>query len=428
MTKQLWTRRNFGRVAMGASLGPYIWAQGASAQNKLEKKDLTIGFIPMTDCAPLVIAALKGFFKNNGLNVQLSKEPGWAAARDGVIQGRLDATHALAGMPLSVQLGLEGTAPAPMMTAVCLSLNGNAITFSKRLGQAGVTTGPALKQYLKTGKTLTGSMVFASSMYNYTLRYWLAHHGINPDKDLRLITLLPAQQFTNLQAGNLDFFCVTEPWNQRAVYEKIGFTVVADRDIWTGHSEKVLAVMEPWAKTNPNTHRALVQSLIQACQYCDDPKNRLEVAELIAAKPFLNAKPEYIGPALLGKYDYGGFDSSGNLIKNVKAVEDFFVFYRNAATPYLTGNNTATYPWKSQGMWILTQMARWGQIPEIPKDAEQLLQRVYRTDVYRSAAAELGIKSPKEEYKVERGFIDKRPFDPSNPLAYLRSFDIATKG
>lgn len=421
MTEHSWTRRNFGRVAVGTYLGAYWGSQRASAQDKLEKKDLTLGFIPMTDCAPLVIAYLRGFFKNNGLNVQLSKEAGWAAVRDGLIQGRLDASHALAGMPLSVQLGLEGP-PAPMITAVGLSLNGNAVTFSKRLGQEGVTTGPALKQYLKTGKTLTGSMVFSSSMYNYTLRYWLAHHGINPDKDLRLVTLLPSQQFTNLQAGILDFFCVTEPWNQRAVAEGVGFTAVVDRDIWAGHIEKVLAVMEPWAKANPNTHRALVKSIIQACQYCDDPKNRQEVADLISPKPYLNANPAYATPPLLGKYDYGGFDSKGEPLKNVKPVEDFFVFYRSAATPYLQGNNQATYPWKSQGMWILTQMVRWGQIPAFPQEAEKLLGQIYRTDVYRSAAAELGIKTPKEEYKIERGFIDKRTFDPSNPIAYLKSF------
>ena len=421
MTNYPWTRRNFGRVAVGTYLGAYLGSQSASAQEKLEKKDLTLGFIPMTDCAPLVIAHVKGFFKNNGLNVQLSKEAGWAAARDGVIQGRLDASHALAGMPLSVQLGIEGP-PAPMITALCLNLNSNAITFSKRLGQEGITTGSALKQYLKTNKTLIGSMVFASSMYNYTLRYWLAYHGIHPDKDLRLITLPPADQFRNLQEGKLDFFSVTEPWNQRAVFEGIGFTAMVDRDIWTGHCEKVLAVMEPWAKANPNTHRALVKSIIQACQYCDDSKNRLEVAKLISAEPYLKANPAYVTPPLQGKYDYGGFDSKGEPVQNIKAVEDFFVFYRNAATPYLQGNNQATYPWKSQGMWILTQMVRWGQIPVFPKDAEKLLGQVYRNDIYRSAAAELGIKTPKEEYKIERGFIDKRTFDPSNPVAYLKSF------
>jgi nitrate/nitrite transport system substrate-binding protein len=410
-------------------VGSHIWIQGASARDKLEKQDLKIGFIPMTDCAPIVIAAVKGYFKNNGLNVQLSKEASWATVREGLIEGRLDASQTVAGMPLSVQLGVEGSKRAPMVTAVTLNRNGNSVTLSKQLAQAGVTDGTSLKRLIssgKVGKTLSGAMVIASSMYNYNLRFWLAHHGIDPDRDTRIVALPPAQLLSNLKAGNIDFFCVTEPWNSRAVAEQIGFTAVVDRDIWRGHPEKVLAVMEPWAEANPNTHRALVRAVIQACRWCDAPENQLALAEILASEAYLNTDPSYIRPALSGNYNYGGFDASGKARTEVRSVNDFFVFYRTAA-PYLRSDEQATFPWRSQGMWILTQMVRWGQLQALPKDADQLLRRVYRTDIYRDVAAEMGFKAPQEDDKIETGFIDGRRFDPSDPATYLKNFEIKTR-
>jgi len=342
----------------------------------------------------------------------------------------LDASHTVAGMPLIVQLGLEGKNSAPMVTAVTLNRNGNSVTFSKQLAQVGATDGASLKRLIssnKAGKTLTGAIVIASSMYNYSLRYWLAYHGIDPDKETRPIAIPPAQLLANLKAGNIDFFCVTEPWNSRAVAEQAGFTAVVDRDIWRGHPEKVLAVMEPWADAHPNTHRALVRSIIEACRWCDDPGNRLALAEILAAETYLNTDPTYIRPALSGNYNYGGFDLGGKTRTDVRAVSDFFVFYRTPASSYLRIDEQATFPWHSQGMWLLTQMVRWGQLPALPKDTDQLLRRVYRTDIYRDAASELGLKIPKDNYKIETGFIDGRRFDPSDPLAYLKSLEIKTR-
>lgn len=412
-----------------ATLGPTLWLPKALAKGAPEKPKLKVGFIALIDCAPLVIARERGFFERHGLDVELSKEESWASVREGLITGRLDASHALAGTPLAVQLGAEGKAAAPLITAMSLDLNGNAITFSKRLWQAGVRSGADLKKIIATGKagrTLTGAMVSASSMYNYNLCYWLAHHDIHPYRDVRLITLTPAQLIANLEAGNIDFFCVTEPWNSRAHAEGAGFTVIADRDVWGGHPEKVLAVMEPWARRHPNTHLALVKALIEACRYCDEPAHRQEVLRTLSPRTYLAAQPFLLEPALSGRLDFGGFDGEGRATASLKDVPDFVVFFKRDAD-YLVGNDQATFPWKSHGLWILTQMARWGQIPAIPAGANTLLDRVYRVDIYRQAAAELGLKAPAQDYKSENTFIDRRRFDPSNPVAYLDSFEIAAR-
>ncbi len=418
-------RREFFWLAAGAAT--YTGTQRARAAGTIEKERLTVGYIPMIDCAPLAVAQTKGFFERHGLAVTLNKEESWTAVREGLLSGRIDASHAMAGTPLNVRLGVEGEKAAPLVTAMTLNLNGNAITFSKRLWQAGVRSGPDLKRYLvsgRAGRKPAGAMVSTSSLYNYNLCYWLAHHGIHPQRDVRLLTLRAPQLIANLEAGTIDFFCITEPWNTRARIAGVGFTAIADRDIWKGHPEKVLAVMEPWAEAHPNTHIALVRAVIEACRWCDEPGNRPELVRLLSQKTYLGTEPAHLERSLGKGYDFGGYDEQGLTAAAPRDVPDFFVFHRGAAAAYLEGADTANYPWKSHGLWLLTQMARWGQIPSIPADAGRLLDRVYRTDVYRAAAAGLGLKSPLQEYKPETGFIDRRRFDPTDPAAYLKGFDI----
>ncbi|GAC1492495.1 MAG: hypothetical protein NVS2B14_05220 [Chamaesiphon sp.] len=236
----------------------------------LEKNNLTIGIISGTDCAPLVIAKEKGFFQKYGLNVTLSKENSWSNVRTGLLKGRLDASQALFGMPLFALLGPD---KAPMVSLMMLDLNGNSITLSKKAWEAGIRPSTEYlnfqefadnyKKYLKgLSKPLTFGIDYPSSMSNYNTRYWLSAMNINPDRDVKLIEMLPEQMVKKIKTGKLDGYCINEPWNQQAVFEQAGFCAYVDRDIWNGHPEKVLATMAPWIKQNRTTARALVAAVL----------------------------------------------------------------------------------------------------------------------------------------------------------------------
>lgn len=398
----------------------------------LEKTDLTLGIIPLTDCAPLVIGKEKGIYEKYGLNVEISKEASWATVRDGLLQGRLDASHALCGMPLLTELGPD---KAPMRSLMMLDRNGNAMTLSKQAWDAGIRPwyeyssfdefGAAYSKYIKgQGTPPTFAMVFPSSMHNYNTRYWLSAMGIDPEKDVKLIVIPPPQMVENMKAGTMDGYCVGEPWNQRAVFDNVGFTATVDRDVWQGHPEKVLGTMQSWIDENPNTARALVAATIEACQYCDVPENRLEVVEIISGRPYVNAKVEYAKASMTGTYDYGGFDEEDR----VKPIPDFNLF-NFIETDYMKQPENANYPYASHGVWLLTQMIRWNQLPdmkEYPADADELIKKIYPTEFYEDAAKALNIEIPSEPMKKEPAevFIDNREFDPSDPVAYLNGFEI----
>ncbi|MCG9885743.1 MAG: ABC transporter substrate-binding protein [Cyanobacteria bacterium] len=399
----------------------------------LEKTDLTIGIIPLTDCAPLVIAKEKGFFEKYGLNVTINKEASWATVRDGLIQGRLDASHAVCGMPLLSELGPD---KAPMRSLMMLDRNGNSMTLSKKAWEAGIRPwyeygsfdefGAAYRKYITSqGEPPTFAVVFPSSMHNYNTRYWLSAMGINPETDMKVIVIPPPQMVENMKAGTMDGYCVGEPWNQRAVFDQVGFTATADRDVWQGHPEKVLATMQSWLDANPNTAKALVAAVIEACEYCDVMDNRLEVVEIISQRPYVNAKVEYAKASMLGTYNYGGFDGQDR----TQPIPDYNLF-NFMETDYMKASNNANYPWASHGVWLLTQMIRWGQLPDIkeyPADADAIIDRVYPVTVYGAVADAMGISYPKGERMMKEPgsfFIDGREFNPEDPVAYLNGFDI----
>ena len=399
----------------------------------LEKTDLTVGIIPLTDCAPIVIAKEKGFFEKYGLNVTVSREPSWQSVTDGLIKGRLDASHALCGMPLLTELGDK----APMRSLMMLDYNGNAMTLSKNAWNAGIRPvidygsfdefGTAYRKYIQGQSTPpTFAMVYPSSMHNYNTRYWMGAMGINPDKDVKLIVVPPPEMVDQMKAGKMDGYCVGEPWNQRAVFENIGFTATVDRDVWHGHPEKVLGTMQSWIDENPNTAKALVAAVLEACQFCDTPENRLEVVEIISRPPYVNANISYAKASMLGRYNYGGFD---NVDRN-SDIPDFNLFNYLDGTDYLNKPDHANYPWRSHGIWLLTQMIRWNQIDlkEYPADGDEIIDRVYPATIYEEVAKALNIDIPTERMKVESGnlFIDGREFDPSDPVGYLNGFDIRT--
>ena len=415
------------------------WAAGTDG---IEKPKLNLGFIPLTDCAPLVVASEKGYFKKHSLDVTLSKEASWANIRDKVMIGALDGAHMLAGMPLAATLGI-GAVKQATVTGFAMDLNGNAITVSTALYERMMEIDPdamkkrpisaaALKKVIdadkKAGKEpLTFAMVFPVSTHNYELRYWMASAGIDPDEDIRLIVIPPPQMVANLQAGNIQGYCVGEPWNARAVQAGIGRTLVTNYDIWNNKIEKVFGVSQEWADANPNTHKALIRALIETAAWMDEPGNRMEVVEIISQKAYVNAPADVVKMSMTGTFQYAPKDPA-------LPMPDFNVFHRYAAN----------FPWRSQAVWYLTQMARWGQI-ETPVNFAKTAEAVFRTDIYRDAAKEVGVAYPTVDWKSEGAraepwtladatrpiamgpdrFLDGRTFDPAKPMDYLRNFEVS---
>ncbi|NEP59686.1 MAG: ABC transporter substrate-binding protein [Symploca sp. SIO2G7] len=397
---------------------------------KLEKTYLTIGFVPTTDCAPLIIAKEQGFFERYGLKVSLSKQDDWQAIEEGLRENRFDASAALVGMPMQAQLAATAT---PMISLMVLNLNGSSITLSPKAWKAGIRPSTeyiqfqefadSYRKYIKGFDEPPQFALEAASIDNYNCRYWLSVMGINPEKDIELIEISPSQMIYKIQAGMIDGYGVTAPWNLEAVLEKAGFTAFVSRDIWQGHPGKVLATMESWAKENPKTARALVAAVLEACQFCEQPESHPLVSQIISQKKYLNTNVKSIGASLVGTYDYGSLDEKQRVVE----IPDFTLFHFQD-TEYLEPPNHANYPWRSHGVWLLTQMIRWrqGTQQEYPKDADQLIDKIYPVKIYEDVAQALNIELPSERMKVEpaEAFIDKRQFDPSQPVKYLNSFDI----
>ncbi len=360
------------------------------------KATITLGFVPLTDCAPLVIAQEKGFFAKYGLNVTLSRESSWKTALQGVLEDRLQASQMVAGMPL-----METLHKNPLVTALTLSRGGNAITLSKRFYDLGIHTAQDLKRYLDqdtSGKQHTLGMVHPASMHNLLLRHWLASAGINPDRDLKLVAVPPPQMVANLQSGNIDGYCVGEPWNARAVHEGLGFVPATSLDLWAGHPEKVLGLKESWAQANPDQHLALIKALLEACAFCNAPEHRAEVTRLVLQKQYVNADASYGAMGLSGHYDYGTGKTA--------PVPDFIQF----------GGALGS---RSERLWILTQLARWGLVP-FPENWPDLLDRVYLEDAFQTACTQLELSFPTPEETLPPDLM----LDPRDPLAYLRALAI----
>jgi nitrate/nitrite transport system ATP-binding protein len=377
------------------------------SRNGLEKVNLDIGFVPVTDAAPLIVAKEKGFFAKYGLEeVTLSAEPTWKEIARGIGTGRLDAAQMVAGMPLAMTLGAGDKAPVPVVTAMTLSRGGNAITLSRKLYEEGVRSLADLKAIIQAKDDTSYSLgvVHPASMQNLLLRYWLAAGDINPDKDIQLEVISPPQMVAALKSRSIDGYCVGGPWNTRAVNDEVGFVAATGLDIWAGHPEKVLGVQEEWAQKYPATHVALVKALLEACEYCDDLRNREEIVDLLSRSEYLNASPESIRPGFIDAYNRG----DGTEAQFLPTYNQFHV-------------NKANYPERSEMLWIMTQLARWGLIT-FPKNWVTILERVCLTDVYGAAARDLGFLDIGRDAPIK--LFDGKIFDPSEPIAYLNSLKI----
>ncbi|NJL63917.1 MAG: ABC transporter substrate-binding protein [Methylacidiphilales bacterium] len=377
------------------------------SRNGLEKVNLDIGFIPLTDAAPLIVAKEKGFFAEFGLEeITLSRETSWKEVAKGVGTGRLDAAQMVAGMPLALTLGAGDKTSVPVVCSMILSRNGNAITLSKKLQQQGVHCLADLKDALQADENHNHvlGVVHPASMQNLLMRYWLASGGIDPDEDVSLTVIPPPQMVAALKSGAIDGYCVGGPWNTRAVNDEIGFVAATDLEIWSGHPEKVLGVREDWAEKYPKTHVALVKALLSACEYCDDLRNREEIVEILSRPEYLGTNPESIRPGFLDAYDKG----DGQEAQFLPTYNQFFV-------------NKTNYPDRTEMLWILTQLARWGMI-SFPKNWVDIIERVSRTDVFGEAARELGILDIGRDVPI--WLFDGKVFNPSEPIEYIRSFEI----
>ena len=386
----------------------------AIARHGLEKVNLNIGFVPLIDCAPLMVAKELGFFAKHGLEeMTLSREPSWKAILDGVASNRLDAAQMVAGMPLAMTVGFNDNPPLPMVISLVLSRNGNAITFDKDIYDQGVRSLEDFAALVKhpsdesdESKSRTLGIVHPTSMHNLMLRYWLASGGIDPDQDVNLAVIPPAQMVSNLQSNNIDGYCVGEPWNSRAVHEGLGVIMATDLDIWAGHPEKVLGVREDWVNQYPQTYLALVKALMEACEYCDDRRNREEILELLCKPEYVGSTPEYTRPGFIDAYNYG----RGEVPRSLLRFNQFYV-------------DRSNYPQQIESLWILTQLARWGITP-FPKNWVEVLQRIHRLDVYREAAQELDFPIAEPD-RLPFALFDEVIFNPNDPLGYLKQFAIA---
>lgn len=381
-----------------------------------EKKDLKIGFIPLTDCAALVIAKEKGFFAKHGLNVELSKEASWANVRDKMTVGELDASHMLAAMPIASTLGV-GSTKKEMLALMALGQNGDAITVSNKMYDAMMAADPvatkkgsavALKKVIasKSMGVPEFGMTFPTGTHNYHIRYWMAAGGVNPDNDVALKVVPPPQMVANMTAGNIDGYCVGEPWGQRAVMGNIGKVVTTGYQLWQDGPEKVLGVQKTFADKNPETTKAMIKAVIEAGMWLDASwENRKEASAILSSKSYVNAPKDVIDNSMTGTYMFtNGVNTP---------MPNFNVF----------GKKQALYPYYSHGLWQVTQMIRWGQLDK-PVDMKKTVESVYRPDLFAAAAKEMNYALPATPWKKENKFIDGVTFDPNKSVDYIYSAPI----
>jgi nitrate/nitrite transport system substrate-binding protein len=379
------------------------WAAGSDAP---EKTDIKIGFIPLTDCASVVMASEMGFDKKYGLKITPSKEASWPSVRDKLINGELDAAHALYGMIYGVQLGIGGT-KKDMAVLMTLNNNGQAITLSRKLFEKGVTDGTSLKALIdKEKREYTFAQTFPTGTHAMWLYYWLAANGINPMKDTKIVTVPPPQMVANMRVGNMDGYCVGEPWNARAIADRIGFTATTTQAVWKDHPEKVLGTSAEFVEKYPNTARAMTAAVLDASKFIDASKeNRIKTAETIATKSYVNTDADVILGRILGQYDNG--------IGKKWVDPDYMQFYNNGLV---------TFPYLSDGMWFLTQHKRWGLLKEHP-DYLAVAKKINRIDIYKQAAALTGTPLPTSEMRAST-LMDGKLWDGTDPAAYADSFAI----
>jgi len=395
-----------GAAALMAAVPPGVrnaaWAAGSDAP---EKKEVKIGFIPLTDCASVVIASVMKFDEKYGIKITPSKEASWASVRDKLVNGELDASHVLYGLVYGVHMGIGGP-KKDMAVLMNLNNNGQAITLANKFAEGGAKDGAGLKAFIDKNKgEYTFAQTFPTGTHAMWIYYWLATYGIDPFKDVKTIVVPPPQMVANMRVGNMDGFCVGEPWNNRAIADKIGFTVETTQGIWKDHPEKTLGTTAEFVQKYPNTARAMTAAILEASKFIDVMANRKKVAEIIADKSYVNCPVDIIDQRLEGIYDNG--------IGRKWNDPDYMKFCNEGAV---------NYPYLSDGMWFLTQHKRWGLLKEDP-DYLAVAKQVNQTALYKEAAAMAKVALPKADMRPSM-LIDGTVWDGRDPKKYAASFKI----
>jgi nitrate/nitrite transport system substrate-binding protein len=394
-------------LAAGASMlglsSTGVWAAGS---DKPEKTEVKIGFIPLTDCASVVMASLLGFDKKYGIKIVLSKETSWAGVRDKLANGELDAAHVLSGLIYGVQMGIGGQ-KKDMAILMGLNNNGQAITLSKKLADKGAVDGPSLAKLMASDKReYTFAQTFPTGTHAMWLYYWLAVNGVNPLKDAKVITVPPPQMVANMRVGNMDGFCVGEPWGHRAIVDGIGITAITTQEIWKDHPEKVLGTTAEFAAKNPNTCRALIAAVLEAGKWIDASlANKNKMAEAIADKSYVNTSKDVIDQRIMGRYQNG--------LGKTWDDPNYMKFYNDGLV---------NFPYLSDGMWFMTQHRRWGLLKSDP-DYLAVAKSVSQIALYKDAAAMTNTPVPKDPLRSSK-LMDGTVWDGKNPQAYAASFKI----
>jgi nitrate/nitrite transport system substrate-binding protein len=401
--------KGLGAAALLAHL-PKTWAAPASgASDAPETSTVNFGFIALTDCAPIVIAHEKGYFKKYGINAVIKKGANWAAIRDLLSSGETHATHMLFGMPFASTMGLLSSPKKPMVIPWMINRNGQGISLKSewkgKIGADPKALKPFVDQANSLGEPLTFAMTFPPGTHAMWMRYYLAAGGINPDKDVNLITIPPPQMVANMKIGKMDGFCVGEPWNARAISDGIGFSSVTTQDIWKDHPEKVLAFTEEFATKNPKTVKACLKAVHEASVWLDEQANRPEMCAILSKPNYVSVAPEIILGRLLGNLDYG----------DGRKVTD--------THPMHFSKRNCNFPQAKYGYWWLTQFRRWGMVSGAP-DYKGIVSKVMRPDIYSEAMSEIGYAHGGADTSAETLF-DGVSFDPTGDLeAYAKGFAI----
>jgi nitrate/nitrite transport system substrate-binding protein len=400
-------RRNFintalaaGSFALSSTLLSSCSHKGATATGANAK--IKIGFIPLTDCGSVVMAHELGLYKKHGVDVEVSREASWATVRDKMLSGDIDGAHCLFGMPFSVYTGVGGQAGKEMQIAMILNNNGQAITLSKdfceQVGFRDVGKVKSAVEALKAKKTVTFAMTFPGGTHDLWLRYWLAAAGVD-QKTVKIITIPPPQMVQNMKVGNMDGYCVGEPWNGVAVQQSIGTTHICTQDIWKHHPEKALVVNKQFSESRREELKGVMRAVLEASAWLDNPDNRKQAASVIGKPAYVNAPAEVIEARLLGKYDLGCNGTH-------TYTDDYMTFHRGGEV---------NYPRKAHGIWFMAQYLRFGYLQTTP-DYQKIADSLIQQDLYREVAKSLGMAVPEDDMKPFTADLDKAVFDPANPL------------
>ena len=430
------SRRKFLITAAGSAAGA-IWLAACGSPSKKsenqttsqaggadapELKTATLGFIALTDAAPLIIASEKGLFAKHGMpEVKVVKQTSWAGTRDnlelGSDRGGIDGAHILTPMPYLLTTGsiTKSQKPLPMYILARLNVNGQGLSLSNEFLAEKVTIkDPKIKAIAEKkkagGKLLKAAMTFPGGTHDLWMRYWLAANGVNPNTEADLVVVPPAQMVANMQTGTMDTFCVGEPWNQRLVNQKLGYTGAITGELWKDHPEKAFSMRADWVDKNPKAAKALLMAVQEAQIWCEDPANLDELCEITSRDRYFKCSVADIKPRLAGSFDYG----DGRTVTDTPLKMHFW-----------SDQNSHSFPYKSHDLWFLTEDIRWGYLPQTT-DTKALIDKVNRSDLWKEAAIAIGQEKaiPGSDSRGKETFFDGVVFDPGNPKAYLNTLAI----